>query len=205
MKILHVCIGTPQRLEGRNYRTGILKAPVGSGVMVLDREGLVGDAVLNRRHHGGPDQAVYVLGAADLDWWSMELCRPVAPGTFGENLVVDGLDSRTVAIGDRFATEEVMLEATSVRMPCATLSARMGDPHFVRRFIEAGRPGFYCRVLRRGVVAAGDPITSDAFDGERILMPELLRAGRRLTEEERRRYLSTPLGDRLRRKIEMES
>ncbi len=40
---------------------------------MVDAEGLVGDAILNRKHHGGVDQAVYIEGSIDLDWWQTEL------------------------------------------------------------------------------------------------------------------------------------
>ena len=52
-----------------------------------------------------------------------------------------------------------LLEVTFARIPCVTLAERMGDPGFVRRFREAGRPGLYARVLREGDVRAGDAVT----------------------------------------------
>ncbi len=35
----------------------------------------------------------------------------------------------------------------------------MGDPGFIRRFREARRPGVYLRVLEKGIVTVGDPVT----------------------------------------------
>jgi MOSC domain-containing protein YiiM len=169
---------------------------------MIDREGLVGDRICNRKHHGGPDQAVYALGSADLDWWSKELGRVLQPGLFGDNLVIDGADSRTISVGDRFATEAVELEVTSARIPCATLASRMGDPGFARRFARAGRPGFYCRVLKDGVVKAGDAVTYHAYTGLPVLMPEMLETfGRNLSGEDRARYLAAPIHHKLRAKL----
>ena len=44
--------------------------------------------IASKKHHGGPDQAVYVYGEHDYAWWSEQLGRPLEPGTFGENLTV---------------------------------------------------------------------------------------------------------------------
>lgn len=198
MKILAVCTGTAERFPGKDYKTGIFKQPVHTPVMI-DREGLLGDAICNRKHHGGPEQAVYAIGSIDLDWWSKELETVLDPGTFGENLIIEGADSRHVSVGDRFETEQVTLEVTSTRTPCATLAARMGDPHFARRFFKAGRPGFYCRVLRDGAVAQGDPVTYAAYNGAPVTMPELLATyGRNIPDEDRARYLAAPISDKLR-------
>ena len=113
--------------------------------------------------------------------------------------MIEGIDSRSISVGDRFETESVLLEVTSTRIPCNTLTARMGDPGFARRFMQAGRPGFYCRVLRDGVIQAGDAVTYTPFPGEPVTMPELLRTyGRNLPDEDRIRYLAAPINDKLR-------
>ncbi|WP_275787652.1 MOSC domain-containing protein [Pararhizobium gei] len=201
MKILAVCTGSAEILPGKSYKTGIFKHPVEAGVMI-DREGLIGDKICNRNHHGGPDQAVYALGSVDLDWWSKELGRDLEPGIFGENLVIEGADSRRVSVGDRFLTETIELEVTSARIPCATLSARMNDPAFARSFVKAGRPGFYCRVLKDGVIQAGDEITCHPYTGAAVMMPEMLQNyGRNLSDEDRDRYLAAPIHDKLRAKL----
>ena len=201
MKILAVCTGSAETLPGKSYKTGIFKHSVEAGVMV-DREGLIGDRICNRKHHGGVDQAVYALGSIDLDWWARELDRVLEPGTFGENLVIEGADSRKISVGDRFVTETVELEVTSTRIPCATLSARMGDPGFSRRFVRAGRPGFYCRVLKDGVVQAGDAIAYHAYSGPPVLMPEMLETyGKNLSDEDRARYLAAPIHYKLRARL----
>lgn len=201
MKILAVCTGSAEILPGKSYRTGIFKHPVEAGVMV-DREGLIGDRICNRNHHGGVDQAVYALGSIDLDWWSKELGRKLEPGTFGENLVIEGADSRMISVGDRFVTDRIELEVTSARIPCATLAARMEDPAFPKRFLAAGRPGFYCRVLKDGVVQAGDAVTRRAYSGLPVLMPELLETfGSTVTGKDRDRYLAAPIHHKLRAEL----
>ncbi|MCJ9674373.1 MULTISPECIES: MOSC domain-containing protein [unclassified Neorhizobium] len=199
MKLLAVCLGRPERLPGKNFKTGIYKSAVNAAVMI-DSLGLVGDAVCNRKHHGGVDQAVYIEGSLTLDWWSGELGRPYEPGTFGENMVISGLDNRDVSVGDRFISGDLVLEVSACRIPCAT---RMNDPKFVKRYTVAARPGIYCRVVAGGVAEAGTPVEYRPFPGERVTMPELMETfGRRLSESDRVRYLAAPIHYKLRAMLE---
>ncbi|SFA90769.1 MOSC domain-containing protein YiiM [Rhizobium sp. NFR07] len=202
MKLLAICTGSAERLPGKSYRTGIYKAPV-NAAMMIDTLGVVGDAVCNRKHHGGPDQAILLEGTLTLDWWAAELGRDLPFGTFGENLVIDGLDNRDVAVGDRLRIGEVILEATCPRSPCNTLAARMEDRQFAKRFLRAARPGIYCRVIRQGTVSPGVPVEYEPYAGERVLLSELLATlGRNLAENERARFLAAPIGTRLRAMFE---
>ncbi|KAA0699056.1 MOSC domain-containing protein [Neorhizobium sp. P12A] len=205
MKILAVCTGNAEKLLGKSYKTGIYKHPV-HGAVLVDAEGLLGDAICNRKHHGGVDQAVYVEGSITLDWWVTELGRSIEPGTFGENIVIEGLDNRLVSVGDRFIAGDLVLEVTSARIPCATFAAKIGDPGFVKRYTEAGRPGIYCRVLSVAYVSSGTPVEYIPYAGEKVTMPELMETfGRRLTEEDRARYLAAPLHHKLRAMLESQS
>ena len=122
--------------------------------------GLEGDQVVDVRHHGGPDQAVYAYAVEDLRWWAAELGRELAPGIFGENLTTEGLDVTGAVIGEtwRVGSSGLVLEVTSPRIPCATFQGRMGEPHWVRRFTEHGASGAYLRVVQEGDAGAGDDI-----------------------------------------------
>lgn len=205
MKILWLCSGHAEKLPGKSYKTGINKHPLNAAVFV-DAEGLVGDAICNRKHHGGVDQAVYVEGSLTLDWWAAELGHPVTPGTFGENLVIGGLDNRLVSAGDRFIAGDLVLEVTSARIPCATFAAKIGDPLFVKRYTKAGRPGIYCRVLQSAPVSPGISVEYRPFAGEKITMPEMMASfGRRLEEADRRRYLAAPIHHKLRAALEAQA
>ncbi|KQW32099.1 molybdenum cofactor biosysynthesis protein [Rhizobium sp. Root274] len=193
MKILAICLGRPEILAGKKYKTGINKLAI-SGPVMLDAEGLVGDAILNRKHHGGVDQAVYIQGSLDIDWWSRDLGRELHYGMFGENLVISDLESQMLAAGDRFAFGDILLEITSPRMPCATFAAHMGDPKIVKRYTQAARPGAYARVLQGGMVEAGQPVTYTAYVGERVTMADMMATyGRKLSVADRARYLSAPV------------
>src|SRR5437763_605949 len=124
MRLLSVNVARPHRvvLNGRGRRTAILKRPV-TGPVDVGELGLVGDEVGSKKHHGGPDQAVYLYGRDDYAWWERELDEELAPGTFGENLTVEGLHSAELRIGDRLEVgDAVVLEVTAPRIPCATLA-----------------------------------------------------------------------------------
>lgn len=203
MQITSVNVGRAERLEQGSYRgrTGIFKRPVTIPVAVGEL-GLEGDAVLNTKHHGGPDQAVYLYREEDYDWWAGQLGRVLMPGTFGENLTIRGFAEAWPAIGTRLAFDTVVLEVTAPRIPCATLAARMGDPKFLKRFLAAELPGFYCRIMTTGPIAAGESFTTEPPAGEPVTTLELFRASqRKLTAEEIRRFLAVPLDARSRRKL----
>jgi len=146
------------RIGSRVTRTGIYKQPAGEPVEIGPL-GLVGDTIHSKKHHGGPDQAVYVYGTDDYAWWEAELGRELPPGTFGENLTVSGLASGDALVGDRMRVgAAVVLEVTSGRIPCGTLTARIGIRAFATRFRHAHRPGLYCRVIATGAARAGDGV-----------------------------------------------
>lgn len=203
MKVTAICLGSPEKLPGKSYKTGINKVPV-SGTVLVDESGLVGDSICNRKYHGGPDQAVYVEGGLTLDWWASELGQAIAPGLFGENLVIEGLDNRDVCAGDRFhLSGGVVLEATSARIPCNTFEARMGDAKFAKRYATAARPGIYCRVLISGAMSTGEDVVFTPFAGEKVPIPDMMRLfGKRLTLDDRQRFLAAPIHTKLRTELQ---
>ena len=144
------------KIGGRTVSTGIHKAPVERGY--AGTLGLEGDVVADEKHHGGPDQALYLYSSEDYAWWGGELGNAPEPGTFGENLTLSSFGSGEVRIGDRFRAGQALLEVTSPRIPCATFATRMGEPNWDKRFADARRPGLYVRVLEPGEIAAGDPV-----------------------------------------------
>jgi MOSC domain-containing protein YiiM len=207
MQLESVNLGQEQILQNKSRaeRTGIFKLPVEGSVRVT-MLGLEGDAILSKRHHGGPDQAVYVYGRTDYDWWAEELKREMAPGTFGENLTITDLESAPFNVGDTLQVGEVTLQVTAPRIPCETFAARMEDPKWVKRFRHAERPGLYCRVIQEGFVKAGDPVSMESYSGETISVLEMFRDfyERDKSEETLRRQLNAPIAIRARRDLERE-
>ena len=146
-------------------RTAIDKRPVDGRVTVSapaeSEVGLAGDQIYDRKHHGGPDQAVYAYAVEDQRWWAAELGRDIAPGSFGENLTTYGLDVTGALIGERWQVGDdgLVLEVTCPRIPCKTFHGWMDEPHWVKRFTEHGAPGAYLRVVSPGTVGAGDRVS----------------------------------------------
>ncbi len=171
-KLLSVNVGVPRNIPGTGTLTGIYKEPV-AGPVAIGRDGIADDVIADRHHHGGADQAIYVYFQDDYDFWSGEGIETM-PGLFGENLSIEGPDSATTAIGDRFVLGDCVLEVTYHRTPCMTFSAKMGDPRWLKRFHRARRPGAYCRVLVPGAVEAGMAVIVTPYDGERISVSEIM-------------------------------
>jgi MOSC domain-containing protein YiiM len=158
VKVVSVNAGKAEQMKigARTVSTGIRKAPVERGY--AGTLGLEGDVVADEKHHGGPDQALYLYSSEDYAWWAGELGGAPEPGTFGENLTLSSFGSGDVRIGDRFRVGQALLEVTSPRIPCAVFATRMGEPNWVKRFAAARRPGLYVRVLEPGAIAPGDPV-----------------------------------------------
>jgi MOSC domain-containing protein YiiM len=158
--VLSVNVGRPVQVSvrrGRPVMSAIAKQPATRSVRVAGVN-LDGDEQADRRVHGGPDKAVYAYASEDGAWWSAELGRPLAPGMFGENLTLEGVDVSGAVIGERWRIGTTELEVCQPRQPCFKLGARFGDPRMVRRFARASRPGAYLRIVREGELGAGDPV-----------------------------------------------
>ena len=186
-------------------RTGIYKLPVQNAIRVT-KLGLEGDFIESKKHHGGLDQAVYVYGSADYEWWEKELGMEIEPGTFGENLTISDLESSSFNVGDILAVGDVTLQVTMPRIPCSTFAARMNDPAWVKKFRQVERPGFYCRVKREGIIKAGDAVVLEKFHGEAISIQQLYQDyyEKNKTEAVIRRHLKAPVAVRWRKRMEEE-
>lgn len=137
--ILAVCIGPG----------GIPKHAVDQARATPD--GIVGDKQ-RYRMHGGPNRALCLYSIEDYASLRRDGVSCDAPGSFGENVLTEGLDFRALLPGDRLALgDEVEIELFDVREPCKTLKSV--DARFPNLMI--GRSGFVCRVLRGGVLRAG--------------------------------------------------
>ena len=166
MKVLAACIGDAQPIAAKSGMTGHFKVP--QDRVRVGELGLVGDTIVDRVNHGGPDQAVYIFGEGDRVWWAKHLGCDLVEGFFGENLLIDGLCSADLALGDLLVIGCVTLQITAPRIPCVTFAARIGDPQGVRMFHAADRPGAYARVLQGGDIAPWDTVDHIKYDGDRI-------------------------------------
>jgi len=203
MRLVSTNVGRREPIDTKIGVTGIYKRPV-DGTVEVTRLGIDGDAICDTASHGGIEQAVYLYSTGDYAWWSAELGQDVLPGTFGDNLTIDGFLSADVCVGDRFSIGDVELEATSPRIPCLTLARRMDDKQFVKRFMEAERPGVYCRVLREGPLEAGLDVGHTPFSGPRVTMLETFRRIRDndYDDEAIELFFAVPLNARIRNELD---
>ena len=157
-RVVSVNVGEPREVawRGRPVLTAIFKQPV-EGAVPLRRLNLYGDRQADLSVHGGADKAVYAYPVEHYAYWASELGRKLEWGSFGENLTVDGLPPEAeIAVGDRIRVGSAELVVVQPRLPCFKLGIRFGDPHMVKRFLQAERTGYYLRVVHEGEVSAGD-------------------------------------------------
>lgn len=177
MRVLSVNVSPVREVTrgDKTIRTAHFKRPVEGPVRVAPL-GLEGDDQADRKHHGGPDQAVYAYSIENHEHWRRELRRDdLGPGAFAENLTVEGMPDTGVHIGDTYRVGSALLQVTLPRGPCATLAFAMGDTTFPKAMLAALRLGFYLRVLEEGTVRAGDQITLVTPDQARLSVTETAR------------------------------
>lgn len=205
MKLNSINIGQKRTQQNgeKLETTGIYKIPTQHRVKITSL-GIIEDFIGSPKHHGGPDQAVYVYGATDYAWWSKELGKEILAGTFGDNLTISEMQSADFNIGDRLHIGAVILEVTAPRIPCSTLATRMGDPQFVKKYRDSERPGLYCRVIAEGEVESGMGVTVQPVGGEAVGIIEVFRDWYEKDKDEStlRRFLRSPLAIRARRQVE---
>jgi MOSC domain-containing protein YiiM len=190
-RVLSVNVGEPQTVNyrGTDITSAIWKEPV-DGRIAARGINLDGDGQADRTVHGGVDKAIYAYSREDYEWWESELGRPLAPGTFGDNLTITGLDPSAALIGERWRVGSAVLEVSEPRFPCYKLGVRMDDPRFLKRFAAALRSGTYLRIVTEGELGAGDEIDvferprheltigrfAEAYLSDREQLPDLLDA-----------------------------
>lgn len=178
-----VQIGRPEVWDPKKHLTGMRKQPVVS-IDVADpgareaggRSGVAGDHVGDLEHHGGSEQAVYVVARQELEHWERELGRSLPDGAFGENVTTRGIDVDDAVIGTRWRMGSALLEVTGPRIPCRTFAWALDEPRWVRRFTERGRSGAYVRVIEPGTISAGDAVEVVDIPEHGVTVVEVFRA-----------------------------
>ncbi len=137
-KVIATCISEIKGVQKRNVHQ----------VTLRENHGIEGDA-----HAGNWHRQVSLLS-----WDKIEEFRRrgavVEDGAFGENLVVEGIDFKTLPIGTRFTCGEVVLELTQIGKEChqgCAIYQQMGD-------CIMPREGVFTRVLHGGVIREGDDL-----------------------------------------------
>lgn len=160
MKVLSVNIGKRKKIQWKNktVETGIYKKAVDIAIF-LGAEDVENDHVVDRKHHGGKDMAVYAYAKNNYAYFQklypdLELKN----GVFGENLTVSNLFETEVYIGDIFQIGEAIIQVAQPRFPCFKLGIVFGTQKIVKQYLHTTYCGFYFRVLQQGNVQKGDKI-----------------------------------------------
>lgn len=158
MKIVSTNIGERKEIDwkGKKVTTGIYKYSVNHPIF-LDVEQVKEDAICDRNHHGGINQAVYAFSEKHYSYFK-ELYPNIdwELGMFGENLTMSDLEETEIHVGDRYKVGEVILEVTKPRQPCMKLGVRFNNMKIVKQFWNTTKSGVYFKVLQIGTVKAGD-------------------------------------------------
>lgn len=173
-------------------RSACPKNPASSRLKMVST-GLEGDEHVDS-DHTGPYFACSAYAREDLDWWEQRLGRELAPGAFGENFTLRGVDVREMLIGQYWYLGRVRFEVMGPVVPSAAFGAWLGEEDWVGRFAEAARPGVYLRPIvweGGGDVGAGDgcEVVWTPQDGVTIRESWLACAG---DEDVLRRILDVP-------------
>ena len=176
-RVISVNVGAIRELpwRGEIVTTAIWKHPV-EGRVAIRGVNLDGDDQADREVHGGKDKAVYAYAREDYDAWRDRHGVDVAPGLFGENLTLEGIDLVHALVGERWEVGSALLEVAQPRLPCFKLGIRMGDPRFPKRFQVEGRMGAYLRIVREGDVGAGDAIAIVARPDHGVTLADMVAA-----------------------------
>ncbi|MGJ3521693.1 MOSC domain-containing protein [Nitratidesulfovibrio sp. D1] len=121
---------------------------------VVDSITLREDYGVEEDAHGGSGRQVSLLAVESVD-----VMRPrmpeLAAGDFAENILVEGLPLTRCAVGDRLtAGPDILLEITQIGKTCHSKC----NIHKTVGFCIMPTEGVFARVLRGGVLRAGDAI-----------------------------------------------
>lgn len=160
MKVLSVNIGERQTIQwkGREIETGIYKYPVNQPIF-LGEEDVKNDHVVDRKHHGGIQQAVYGYSIKHYDYF-----KKLHPnldwnfGMFGENITFSDLNEEEIKAGSIYQLGACKLEVTKPRQPCFKLGIRFNNPNIIKQFWNSTMSGIYFKVLKTGIVSTGDEL-----------------------------------------------
>ena len=135
-KVIAVCISPAK---------GTQKTNVGEGTFIEDF-GIQGDA-----HAGKWHRQVSLLSYDKIEEFRQRGAE-VENGAFGENLVIEGIDFRSLPVGTRLYCSDVILEMTQIGKEChhgCPIFQKMGD-------CIMPREGVFARVIKGGTIKTGD-------------------------------------------------
>jgi len=174
LRVLTISIGKVAPLPGIDHPeftvvpSAINKIPVSQIAnpkpILLGVLGLDGDEQADLSVHGGIEKAVYAYPSEHYDFWrtllSQERQQTVAlnHGALGENLTISGLLEADVYVGDCWRIGAVELAVVKLREPCFKFNAKLRFNCAAKAMLKNAFSGWYLRVLKPGLINAGDLI-----------------------------------------------
>lgn len=149
--------------------TGIVKAVCISGARGTQKRDVqsarlqIGWGVEGDAHGGDWHRQVSLLSYDKVREFNL-LGADVGSGAFGENIVVEGIDFRSLPVGTRLRVGVAELEITQIGKECHThcqIYHRMGD-------CIMPREGVFARVTAEGVISSGDVMEVLRADAARL-------------------------------------
>lgn len=135
-KVTAVCTSPEKGTQKKNVKEAVF----------IEDFGIQGDA-----HAGKWHRQVSLLSYDKIEAFRARGAE-VEDGSFGENLVVEGIDFRTLPVGTRLHCNDVILEMTQIGKEChhgCEIFKKMGD-------CIMPREGVFAKVLRGGTIRIGD-------------------------------------------------
>ena len=117
------------------------------GCLVVDY-GLIGDA-----HAGLSERQISLLSIEAIEDLNREHQVGARPGSFAENITTCGMDLSLLAMGQRLAIGEAILEVVQVGKP-----PTVSHTYNFRGFSLLPTKGVFCKVVESGKVCHGDLI-----------------------------------------------
>ncbi|GHV01820.1 molybdenum cofactor biosynthesis protein MoaC [Spirochaetia bacterium] len=127
---------------------GIHKTEVTGRIRIVEGFGIEGDA-----HGGSWHRQISLLSREKIEEFKRR-GGAVNNGDFGENIVVSGIDLRSLPVGSRLKFDDAILEVTQIGKEChahCEIFRRAGD-------CIMPREGIFARVITGGTVGKGDTV-----------------------------------------------
>ena len=140
--------------QNKQVETGIFKEAQQQPVIV-HKLGIVGDEQGDKVHHGGEDKAICVYLNSSYQYWKKYKEYEIAPGAFGENIVLSNWREEDIYIGDQFQIADAIVEVSQPRQPCFKLGIRNNWKEMLVLARNSGYTGFYLRVIQEGTILPG--------------------------------------------------
>ena len=131
-----VCISEKRGTQKTNIKTAKFRTDYG---------------IENDAHAGNWNRQVSLISYEKIEDFNAKGAE-VEDGAFGENLIVEGIDFRTLPVGTRLDCNDVLLEITQIGKECHShcqIYEKMGE-------CIMPKEGVFARVLQGGIINTGD-------------------------------------------------